>query len=118
MSEQKTAKRRGKMIPLREEKLNSIGFVWDEKEYNWKVWFAALKSFKEKEGRWPRRQKAEDKREAILADGEAVLRDLARWMSKPRVHRDKLKEVERDWLFIWQEETGPTGRSEHQQQQQ
>ena len=22
---------------LREEKLNSIGFVWDEKEYNWKV---------------------------------------------------------------------------------
>merc|ERR1711965_77854 len=50
MNLQKTAKSNGKLIPLREEKLNSIGFVWDEKEYNWKVWFEAVKSFKEKRG--------------------------------------------------------------------
>ena len=54
MGEQKREKGIGKLIPLREEKLNSIGFVWSEKEYNWKVWFDAVKSFKEKEGRWPR----------------------------------------------------------------
>ena len=42
-----------------------------------------VKSFKDKEGRWPRRDKAEDdKREVVLADGKAVLRDLADWMSK------------------------------------
>ena len=78
------------MIPFREEKLNEIGFVWDEMEYNWKVWFAALKSFKEKEGRWPRRKKAEDKREVVLADGKPVLSDLARWMNTQKTRRDKL----------------------------
>ena len=36
----KESKSNGKLIPFREEKLNEIGFVWDEKEYNWKVWFA------------------------------------------------------------------------------
>ena len=36
----KTDKSNGKLIPFREEKLNSIGFVWDEKEHNWKVMFA------------------------------------------------------------------------------
>ena len=44
-----------------------------------------MKSFKDKEGRWPRRDKAEDdKREVVLADGKAVLRDLADWMSKQK----------------------------------
>ena len=71
---------RDKLDPLREEMLNSIGFVWSEKEYNWKVSFDAVKSFKEKEGRWPRQKKAEDKREVVLADGKPVLRDLAMWM--------------------------------------
>ena len=40
-----------------------------------------IKAFKEKEGRWPRHGKAEDKREVVLADGKAVLRDLAKWMA-------------------------------------
>ena len=90
MSEQKTAKSYGKMIPLREEMLNEIGFVWSEKEYNWKVLFEAVKSFKEKEGRWPIDRKAEDKREVTLADGKPVLRDLGNWMSKQKTRRDKL----------------------------
>ena len=104
MNTQKTDKNRGKMIPLREEKLNSIGFVWSEKEYNWKVWFEALKSFKEKEGRWPRRDKAEDKREVVLADCKPELRDLAVWMSKQKaaksngklipLREEKLKEID------------------------
>ena len=89
----KGAKNRGKLIPFREEKLNSIGFVWDEKEYNWKVWFDAVKSFKEKEGRWPRERKAEDKREVVLADGKPVLRDLAKWMSNS-------KERQKQWKMI------------------
>ena len=46
-----------------------------------------MKSFKEKEGRWPRQRKAEDKREVVLADGKPVLRDLAMWMIRQK--RDK-----------------------------
>ena len=68
-----SAKAMDKLIPLREEKLNSIGFVWDEKEYNWKVMFAAVKRFKDKEGRWPRQKKAEDKREVVLASSFSFL---------------------------------------------
>ena len=81
MSTQRTSKFKGKLSEERERKLNSIGFVWDEKEHNWKVLFAALKSFKDKEGSWPRPGKAEDKREVVLADGKPVLRDLATWMA-------------------------------------
>ena len=40
MDNQKARKSNDKLISFREEMLNSIGFVWDEKEYNWKVWFA------------------------------------------------------------------------------
>ena len=72
--------RRDKLDPLREEMLNSIGLMWDKYEFEWNAMFAALKSFKEKEGRWPRCRKAEDKREVVLADGKPVLRDLASWM--------------------------------------
>ena len=53
MSIQRMDKRKGKMIPLREEMLNSIGFVWDTLENEWNAMFCALKRFKEKEGRWP-----------------------------------------------------------------
>eukprot|EP00949_MAST-11_sp_MAST-11-sp1_P000302 g302.t1 len=80
MHNQKTDKRNGKMIPLREEKLNSIGFVWDPKEYNWNAYFCGMKSFKEKEGRWPTKGKAADKREVVSADGQPVLRDLGTWI--------------------------------------
>ena len=84
---QKTDKSNGKLIPLREEMLNSIGFVWDAREYNWKLLFAALKSFKEKEGRWPRKRNVEDKREIILANGKPVLRDLAAWMQNQKADK-------------------------------
>ena len=57
--------------------LNSIGFVWDRWEHDWHAMFCAVKRFKDKEGRWPRCDKAEDKREVVLADGKPVLRDLA-----------------------------------------
>ena len=86
-----TAKNRGNLIPFREEKLNSIGFVWSEKEYNWKVWFDALKSFKDKEGRWPRCRNAEDKREVVLADDKQVLRDLAQWMDTQKTAKSNGK---------------------------
>ena len=80
MNKQKTVKSRGKLIPLRKEKLDSIGFVWDKYEFEWNAMFCAVKRFKEKEGRWPIQKKAEDKREVVLADGKPVLRDLAMWM--------------------------------------
>ena len=83
--------------------------MWSEKEYNWKVWFDAVKSFKEKEGRWPREKKAEDKREVVLADGKPVLRDLALWMSNQKKRQKQWqidsipgREVEGDWLSISQ----------------
>ena len=63
----------------------------DEKEYNWKVWFDAVKFFKDKEGRWPRRGKAEDKREVVLADGKPVLRDLALWMNNQKTAKSSGK---------------------------
>eukprot|EP00949_MAST-11_sp_MAST-11-sp1_P000541 g541.t1 len=104
MSHQKTAKSNGKLDPLREEKLREIGIVWDEKEYNWKAWFDVVKCFKDKEGRWPRNGKAEDKRKVVLADGKPVLRDLAQWMSKQkrvksngkldRLREEKLEEID------------------------
>ena len=81
MKLQRTDKSNGKLIPHREKKLNSIGFVWGKHEFEWNAMFCALKSFKDKEGRWPRRYKAEDKREVVLADGKPVLRDLAMWMN-------------------------------------
>ena len=85
MKKQKT--HRDKLDPLREEKVNSIGFVWGKHEFEWNAMLNALKSFKDKEGRWPRQKKAEDKREVVLADGKPVLRDLATWMSSQK--RDK-----------------------------
>ena len=60
--------------------MNSIRFMWDKYEHEWHAMFCAVKRFKDKEGRWPRHNKAEDKREVVLADGKPVLRDLAMWM--------------------------------------
>ena len=95
MNDQKTAKSNGKLIPFREKKLNEIGCVWSEKEYNWKVWFDAVKSFKDKKGRWPREGKAEDKREVVLADGKPVLRDLAVWMGYQKTAKSNGKLIPR-----------------------
>ena len=67
--------------------------MWSEKDYNWKVWFDAVKSFQEKEGRWPRERKAEDKREVVLADGKPVLRDLAMWMRDQKKTKSKGKMI-------------------------
>ena len=52
--------------------------------------FCAVKRFKDKEGRWPRRGKAEDKREGVLADDKPVLRDLAVWMQNQKMRRSTL----------------------------
>ena len=49
--------------------------------------FYAVKRFKEKEGRWPRQKRVEDKREVVLADGKPVLRELARWMIDQRQNK-------------------------------
>ena len=59
--------------------------------------FCAVKRFKDKEGRWPRRGKAEDKREVVLADGKPVLRDLARWLEE--IHQ-MAKELDNISLII------------------
>ena len=81
MSTQRQNKFKGKLLEERERKLNSIRFMWDKWEHEWHAMFCAVKRFKEKEGRWPRRNKAEDKREVVLADGKPVLRDLAHWLN-------------------------------------
>ena len=80
MARQRQNKFKGKLLYERERKLDSIRFMWDKYEHEWHAMFCALKRFKEKEGRWPRQNKAEDKREVVLADGKPVLRDLAMWM--------------------------------------
>ena len=87
MKNQRQNKFKGKLSEERERKLNSIRFMWDRWEHEWHAMFCAVKRFKDKEGRWPRQQKAEDKREVVLADGKPVLRDLAQWMGNQK--RDK-----------------------------
>ena len=52
-----------------------------------------VKSFKDKEGRWPIQKKAEDKREVVLADGKPVLRDLAMWMSNQKADKNNGKMI-------------------------
>ena len=90
MNTQRHNKFKGKLSDERERKLNSIRFMCDKWEHEWHAMFCAVKRFKDKEGRWPRNQKAEDKREVVLADGKPVLRDLAAWMNKQKTRRDKL----------------------------
>ena len=87
MGNQRQNKFKGKLSEERERKLNSIRFMWDKYEHEWHAMFCAVKRFKEKEGRWPRQKKAEDKREVVLADGKPVLRDLARWMNTQKVDK-------------------------------
>ena len=89
MSNQRTSKFKGKLLYERERKLDSIRFMWDKYEHEWHAMFCAVKRFKDKEGRWPRQQKAEDKREVVLADGKPVLRDLAMWMSHQKTAKSK-----------------------------
>ena len=106
MNGQKNAQSNCKLIPFREKKLNSIGFMWDKWEHEWHAMFCALKRFKEKEGRWPRICKAEDKREVVLADGKAVL-GTGNVDGQPKERQKNWKiestpgrEVERDWLCV------------------
>ena len=107
MSDQRQNKFKGKLLDERERKLNSIRFMWDRWEHEWHAMFCAVKRFKDKEGRWPRQQKAEDKREVVLADGKPVLRDLAMWMNNQK--KDKSngqidstpgRDVELHWLCV------------------
>ena len=50
---------------------------YDDRTYNWEVMFETVKLFLMKEGRWPRWQREEDKRDVVWADGSIVSRDLA-----------------------------------------
>ena len=84
MSKQRQNKFKEKLLYERERKLDSIRFMWDKYEHEWHAMFCAVKRFKDKEGRWPRRGKAEDKREVVLADGKPVLKDLAQWMGNQK----------------------------------
>ena len=68
-----------------------MNFMWDKYEHEWHAMFCALKRFTEKERRWPRRGKAEDTREVVLADGKPVLRDLATWMSWQKIAKSNGK---------------------------
>ena len=65
----------------------------DNNQYNWEAVFAAVKYFKDKEKRWPRRKKAEDKREVVLADGKPVLMDLATWMKTQKTVKSNGKMI-------------------------
>ena len=98
MGRQRQNKFKGKLSEERERKLDSIRFMWDKREHEWHAMFCAVKRFKEKEGRWPRHGKAEDKREVVLADGKPVLRDLAVWMKTQKVRRDKLDPLREEKL--------------------
>ena len=91
MGNQRTSKFKGKLPDERERKLNSIRFMWDQREHEWHAMFCAVKRFKDKEGRWPRQKNAEDKREVVLADGKPVLRDLALWMRNQKIAKSKGK---------------------------
>ena len=46
----------GEIADERERKLNSIRFMWDKWEHEWHAMFCAVKRFKEKGKRWPRRK--------------------------------------------------------------
>ena len=105
MADQRQNKFKGKLLYERERKLDSIRFMWDRWEHEWHAMFCAVKRFKDKEGRWPRQQREEDKREVVLADGKPVLRDLAKWMNTQKTHRDKLDPLREEMLnsigFVW-----------------
>ena len=87
MCTQRQNKFKGKLLYERERKLDSIRFMWDRWEHEWHAMFCAVKRFKDKEGRWPRQCRTEDKREVVLADGKPVLRDLAVWMSHQKTDK-------------------------------
>ena len=57
MGDQRQNKFKGKLSEERERKLNSIRFMWDRWEHEWHAMFCAVKRFKDKEGRWPRRER-------------------------------------------------------------
>ena len=93
MCDQRQSKFKGKLLEERERKLNSIRFMWDRWEHEWHAMFCAVKRFKDKEGRWPRHGKAEDKRYVVLADGKPVLRDLAVWMKNQKKDKNNGKMI-------------------------
>ena len=98
MANQRQNKFKGKLLYERERKLDSICFMWDRWEHEWHAMFCAVKRFKDKEGRWPRCDKAEDKREVVLADGKPVRRDLAMWMARQKTRREKLDPLREEKL--------------------
>ena len=91
LSRQKQAKSDGELLPERERKLDSIDVTWDKYQYEWNAMFDAVKYFKKEVGRWPRQGRSEDKRMVFLADGKAVLRDLAAWCNSQKRLKTKNK---------------------------
>ena len=108
MNNQKTDKSNGKLIPLREEKLNSIGFVWDEKEYNWKVCLRC--EILQREGgevaeTWKGRGQARGGvgRWQTSAEGLGKVDEQSKERQKQwQIDSTPGREVERDWLSISQ----------------
>ena len=91
------------LIPL--GRLNSIGFVWDEKEHNWKD---AVKSFKEKEG-GGRDVKGRGQARGGVGRWQTSAEGLGRVDGHQKTAKSNGKldstpgrEVERDWLSISQ----------------
>ena len=93
MGRQRQNKFKGKLSDERERKLNSIRFMWDQREHEWHAMFCAVKRFKDNEGRWPRHGKAEDKREVVLADGKPVLKDLRTRMENQKADKSNGKMI-------------------------
>ena len=64
--------------------------------------FLTVKLFVIKEGRWPRWEREEDKRDVIMADGSIKSRDLAKWMGTQRTSKFKGKLSEKEVGFdMW-----------------
>lgn len=52
---QRMAKKRGTLVAERIERLDALGFVWEQQDSDWSKNYERLKCFRAREGRWPRR---------------------------------------------------------------
>jgi Helicase associated domain len=91
---QREWQRQGKLDPQRKKKLDEIGFVWLAQDGAWEEGFAALKSFKMREGHCRVKQSHS---EGTFA--------LGRWAHRQRQNRRKMSTQRRKLLdeigFVW-----------------
>ena len=82
------------MSTERRQRLDAIGFIWDPHEEAWEVGFAALTTFKAREGDC----------NVPISHAEGTFR-LGKWVSRQRVMRDSMSAERRQRLdaigFIW-----------------